>query len=273
MKLTAEQEKTLSAAFSEARAKQPQVKAREKTGVESWEKSDTDFATATHDAQLQFDYNKNPNEVSASDESKLRFIMQVVQQQGTNQLVTAGQDFTHDSEVWIQFFARYPLLFNFQLRESKKFSENDFTLSVNADLISTCIDAKAPEDIKNAFIQALKNSGGDALNSSTKENNLQFLTLIRSYDKASTLTIYRAQLDMKTVDVRTICGGVKKVDLKISYDRVVFEINNTLALAIYPTLVGQATDIAAQFMSTFFKQFAEKEFNRFKKWLDDLGKK
>lgn len=239
---------------------------------ESWKKSENNFGSNVRDVQLEFDYNNNPEEVPHDEEEQLRFIMQVVQQQGTNKLAQAGEAFTKNSDIWIEFFAKYPLLFNFQQRESKTLTENDFSLSVNTKLVETCIDAKAPADIKAAFIQALQDSSGEVLSTTKKEQNLEYLALIRTYDKASTLTIYKAELQMKVKEVKSLCGGIKTVDLKIIYDRIVFEINNQLALAIYPELSKDAADLATKYLSEFFQQFAKQEFQDFENWLDSLGK-
>lgn len=238
----------------------------------SAEEEKNTFDSDVKDAELQFDYNKNPKAVSEADEKKIRFVMQVVQQQGTNQLSNAGKDFTNNSEVWIEFFTKYPLLFSFRSRQSKKLTENEFTLSVNSALVGACLDSQSPTAIKEAFIQALKSSGGEALSKTDKTTNLQYLAIIREYDKASTLTLYKAELRMEVSKVKTICGGGSKVDLSIAYDQVVLEMSNELALAIYPKLASEAAEIATEFMSSFFKKFAEEEFDRFDQWLKSLGK-
>jgi hypothetical protein len=272
--LSAEAEKSLQEAFESAKSQSENfpfvILAVDTDGA--WEKSETEFNSNEHDVSLQFDYNKNPAEVPPAQEAQLRFVMQIVQQQGTNGLANAGQDFTKDSDVWIEFFAKYPLLFNFQSRKSKILDSNDFTLSVNSDLVTTCIDVNAPADIKSAFIQALQSSSGEVLSTTQKKEKLEYLALIRSYDKASTLTIYKAELRMEVTQVKTLCGGVEKVNLHIAYDEVVFEINNQLALAIYPELSKEAADIAVQYLSEFFKKFAEQEFRDFETWLDSLGR-
>lgn len=255
-------------AQKEALKRQEMVKAPS----DSWQKSETKFDSNIHDVQLQYDYNKNPDLITKEQENQLRFIMQIVQQQGTNKLIDSGKDLTKNSDIWIEFFARYPLLFNFQERKSKTFTENNFSLSADAKLLEACLDASAPLDIKNAFIQALKDSGGEVISTTTKKQNLEYLALIRSYDKASTLTIYKAQLNMQVSEVKTICGGAKNVTLNISYDRIVFEINNQLAIAIYPELSKEAADIAVKYLTTFFKDFATKEFQKFENWLNTLGK-
>lgn len=75
--------------------------------------------------------------VSKEQEDQLRFVMQIVQQQATEQFGKLGEDFTRDSELWIQFYARYPLLFNFRERESKHFEKKEFFLTANEELIMT----------------------------------------------------------------------------------------------------------------------------------------
>lgn len=271
MSFTSQQNKALLQAFEKARTLSLGTDrlADLQVGAAS---PQTEFTSKTHDIQLGFDYNKNPEAVPPEDESKIRFIMQVIQNQATTQLANAGKDFSKDSEAWINFFVNYPLLFNFQQRESRKHDENQFSLSVNTDLVEALIDPKAPMDIKSAFIKALKNAGGEVIATTQKRDNLEYLALIRSYDKASTLTIYRAELKTKTSQVKILCGGTKKIDLHIVYDRIVFEINNQLAIAIYPELSKQAVDIASRYLQQFFSQFAEEEFKRFDDWIKGLGR-
>lgn len=263
----------LAAAFEHARTKHAKLLTSATADEQRWSTPLTNFETKQRDVQLSFDYNPDKTIVSDEDEGKLRFVMQVVQQQATNKLASAGVDFTNDSETWIQFFARYPLLFNFRGRSKKHIDEKEFSLGVNTKLVSAAIDAKAPEDIKSAFIQALQDAGGEVLKTTTKTTHLQYLTLVRSYSKASTLTIYRAQLDMETKIVKTLCGGTARAHLVVDYDQVDFEINNTLALGLYDALVKVAVDEAVAFMTSFFKLYAKQEFDRFDAWLKSLGQK
>ena len=269
LNLDAEKQQKFQKIVDEVRQKQQNpLMTTDSAGASSH--SETQFDGPNFDITLQFDY--NAGNISAEDEAKLRFIMQFVQNQGTNALADAKKDFTHDSEAWIEFFARYPLLFNFRSRRSKKFEEKEFSLTVNTKMMDTFIDAKAPADIKEAFKQALQDSGGEVLSTTKKNNDLQYLALIRSYDKAATLTIYRAMLKMEVSTVKTLCGGTQKAELKMEYDEIVFEINNMLALAIYPDLSKQATEVAIKFMKDFFLKFAEDEFKKFYEWLKNLGK-
>ena len=158
MQLSHESEKRIREAFESARLASKPIKGLYKIEApEPWKKSENKFESDVHDMSLQFDYNKNPDVVPPEEEKMLQFIMQVVQQQGTSALQKGKRDFTKD----IEFYARYPLLFNFQQRESKTLQENNFSLSVNTDLVKACIDDNAPENIKNAFIKALQDSQGN----------------------------------------------------------------------------------------------------------------
>jgi hypothetical protein len=232
----------------------------------------TQFKDKQNDISLQYDYNKDPASIPPDVETKLRFIMQVVQQQATNKLVTSGKDFTHDPEVWIQFFARYPLLFNFQSRTGKKIDESNFTLSVNSDLVNAVIDPASPQAIKAAFIQALRDNSNAVLTTTTKTTDLQYLTFVRSYAKASAITIYRAVLHEEVNTVKTFCAGGSSINLHVEYDEVVFEINNELALALYPSLSKISSRMVAKYLSEFFVEYAKQEFSEFEKWLDSLGR-
>jgi len=237
---------------------------------EPYELSDTTFADKNNDGQIQFDYNDGA--VSEEDEAKLRFVMQVVQNQGTQQLSKAGQDFTRDTEVWIQFFAKYPLLFNFRSRQSKTFSESDFSLTANTDLVKSLVDDSAPDAVKKSLLAALQSNGGDVIKTTKKEANVQFLCLIRRYSKASTLTIYKAELHNKVVDIKTMCGSAEKVDLDIAYDEIVFELNNALAIAMYEPMMKVAKDKMVDFVSEFFQKMAAGAIDDFNDWINGLGK-
>lgn len=118
---------------------------------------------------------------------------------GYEHICKKGNDFTRDPELWIAFFARYPLLFNFRERESKIFDKKDFSLDANAELINDCLGANTPKNIADAFIKALQKASGKVIATSSENEHLQYLTLIRSYDKASTLTIYRAELKLEVI--------------------------------------------------------------------------
>jgi hypothetical protein len=270
LRLNNDEERSLRQAVEQVRSGKAKRRMLSNSAEDAWAHTDTKFADPSHDIQLKFDY--STGNIPADDESKLRFIMQMVQNQGTDELASAKIDFTRDSETWIAFFARYPLLFDFRSRRSKTFTESDFSLSVNAKLFDQLLDAKAPDDVKAAFKQALQDSSGAVLSTTKKDTNLQYLALMRGYDVASTLTIYRAQLNMKVATVKTLCGGTQKANLDISYDEVVFEINNALAIAMYPALSKLAADKATAFMQDFFTKFAEKEFKDFDAWLHGLGK-
>ena len=104
-------EKALRTAFENAKKRQSALSA---VHNDQW-LGEGNFDSKDHDVFINFDYNKNPDEVPAEKESKIRFIMQVVQQQATSSLANASKDLTHDSETWISFFTKYPLLFNFRV--------------------------------------------------------------------------------------------------------------------------------------------------------------
>ncbi len=239
---------------------------------EEWAKAKTQFEKEKMDVLLDYDQNKNEQVISKEQEEQLRFVMQIVQQQATNQFATLGQNFTKDPELWIQFYARYPLLFNFRERESKHFEKKEFSLDANAELIEECLGANTPKNIADSFMRALRKESARVIDTSSENEHLQYLTLIRTYDKASTLTIYRAELKLEVSKVKTVCGGVQKQDLVIDYDRTVFEINNILAYALYPSLMETAkTELVAR-MTEFFLQMAKAEFDEFEKWLNNPTK-
>lgn len=268
--LTEEETASLKNAFQKAR--KPAIRLRAGSGDP--EAALTDFDSNQHDVFMNFDYNKNPDEISPADEKSLRFIMQVIQNQATSALANAKQDLTHDSEAWISFFAKYPLLFNFQGRNSRTYHEDDFTLdgsiAESTAFVKAFLGYSCPAGIAASLIAAIQSSSGPVLKTQTTEKNLQYLALCRGYDKASTLTIYRAQLDMRINEVKAICVSTRSVALDIKYDEVTFEINNELALALYPMLSKQAADIAAKYLSAFFLQFAEQEYQNFEKYLRSL---
>jgi hypothetical protein len=268
LKLTENEHANLKRVFDEAIA-------RKKLPVlgDSWSNAGN-FDSKENDVMMSFDYNKNPTEVPADDESKLRFIMQVAQQQGTSALANAAKDFTHDSETWVDYFAKYPLLFNFQSRNSKTYKEDNFTLSGSitdtANFVKTFLGYSTPLGIAANLIGVIRSASSPVLQTQTTEKHLQYLAFCRGYDKASTLTIYRAQLNMKVSDVKAVCVSTRNITLDMSYDEVVFEINNTLALALYPQLSQLAVIEATKFISAFFNQFAAQEYRDFDKWLKSL---
>lgn len=233
-----------------------------------------DFDDKEHDIFMDFDYNKNTEAISESDEGHIRFIMQVVQQQATHALAEASQDLTHDSETWISFFMHYPLLFNFQSRNSKTYHEDDFTLSGSVAeataFVKTFLGYSCPAGIALNLINVIQSSSGPVLKNLNTEKHVQYLALCRGYDKASTLTIYRAQLNMKVNEVKAICVSTRKVALDIAYDEVTFEINNDLALGLYPELSKQAIEEAAKYIGKFFHKFAEQEYQDFEKYIRSL---
>lgn len=232
----------------------------------------SDFKNKVMDGQVDFDANLNPDLIDSSQEAKLRFVMQVVQQQATGEIVALGQDQANNPEIWVQFFARYPLLFNLRSRLSKSLKEEKFNLSVNSELIGKVLPAKTPEDIKNAFVDALKSSAGEVFGKTKNETNMQFLALVRTYDKASTLTIYRAEMKSKVSEIKTTCGGTKSSQLDLIYDEITLEINNELAIGLYPALSQKTIDIAVRELTKFAEQMADKQFKEFRKWLDSLKK-
>jgi hypothetical protein len=270
--LPPEETQNLKVAFEKAKQNVSRPKGL-KAAADPWGAAGN-FDSAEHDVFLSFDYNKNTVAVPPEDEAAMRFVMQVVQSQGTHELANASKDFTHDSECWINFFCRYPLLFNFQSRITKTYKEDDFTLSGSvtgtANFVKTFLGYSSPEEIAVQLIGAIQSASGPVLSTQTTDKHLQYLVIARGYDKASTLTIYRAQLDMKVAEVKSICGGTKNVSLSMSYDEVVIELNNYLALALYPTLSKQAEAEAEKYILTFFTQFAAEEYSDFEKHLKSL---
>lgn len=259
----------LEQAFQDARDWKRQRTRRRSNGAEGWEEAKTNFEKNTSDIRLEYDQNVNPDAVSKELEGQLRFVMQVVQQQATNTFINNGRDLTRDPELWIAFFARYPMLFNFRERESKEFDKKEFSLDANAELINDCLGANTPKDIADSFIKALRNASGKVISTSSESEHLQYLTLIRTYDKASTLTIYRAELKLEVRQVKTICAGTAKQDLHIDYDRIVFEINNALAQALYEPLMNTSKEELVTRLTGFFKTMAKQEFDAFDEWLKD----
>lgn len=235
-----------------------------------WDEAKTDFEKSKSDIMLEYDQNVNPDVVSEEMEEQIRFVMQVVQQQATNAFVKRGRDFTRDPELWIDFFARYPLLFNFREREGKTFDKKEFSLDANEELINDCLGANTPKNIADSFMKALRSASGKVISASSESEHLQYLTLIRTYDKASTLTIYRAELNLEVKKVKTICAGTAKQNLHISYDRIVLEINNALAQALYAPLVTTAKDLLVDELTSFFLKMAREQFDSFNKWLQEL---
>lgn len=265
--MTESEQNRLEQAFQKARKwKQEHTRLRS-DGDESWAEAKTQFEKNKTDIMLEYDQNINPDAVSAELEEQLRFVMQVVQQQATNTFAKQGGDFTRDPELWIAFFARYPLLFDFRERESKTFDKKEFSLDANAELINDCLGANTPKNIADAFIKALQKASGKVIETSSEDEHLQYLTLIRTYDKASTLTIYRAELKLEVKKVKTICAGTAKQDLHIDYDRIVFEINNALAQAVYEPLMKTAKAELVTRLTEFFQSMAKEEFDAFDEWL------
>lgn len=270
MNMTELEQKRLEQAFQDAKEwKLRHVRLRG-DGDEGWEEAKTKFEKDKCDIRLEYDQNINPDVISKDLEEQLRFVMQVVQQQATETFAKKGEDFTRNPELWIAFFARYPLLFNFRERESKIFDKKDFSLDANAELINDCLGANTPKNIADAFIKALQKASGKVISTSSEDEHLQYLTLIRSYDKASTLTIYRAELKLAVKQVKTICAGTAKQDLHIEYDRVVFEINNLLAQAVYQPLLDTAKGELVSRLTAFFQTMAKEQFDTFDEWLKDL---
>lgn len=268
--LTMEAQATLERAFDDAKQwKRKRMRLRG-SGPEGWEEAKTQFEKNKSDIRLEYDQNLNSEEVSKELEKQLRFVMQVVQQQATSTFAKKGADFTRDPELWIAFFAQYPLLFNFRERESKVFDKKEFSLDANAELINDCLGANTPKNIADSFIKALQKASGKVVETSSENEHLQYLTLIRSYDKASTLTIYRAELKLEVKKVRTICAGTAKQDLHIDYDRTVFEINNALAQVLYEPLMNTAKDELVTRLTAFFLAMAKEEFDNFDAWLKNL---
>lgn len=259
----------LKQAFQDAKEWERQRGYPSNDGGEGWKEAKTKFEKAKSDVMLEYDQNVNPEAVSRELENQLRFVMQVVQQQGSNTFAKKGEDFTRNPELWIAFFARYPLLFNFREREKKVFDKKEFSLDANAELINDCLGANTPKIIADSFIKALREASGRVIAASSENEHLQYLTLIRSYDKASTLTIYRAELKLEVKKVKTICAGTAKQDLHIEYDRIVFEINNVLAQALYEPLVKAAKDELVSRLTEFFLKMAKEQFDDFDKWLKD----
>lgn len=265
--LTPEQEKALGEAFEQAKQHSREMK---KDSISQ----EQDFDAKEHDVFMNFDYNKNPDAVPPENEAQIRFIMQVVQSQGTHALSQAKKDLTKDSETWISFFENYPLLFNFQSRNSKTYKEDNFTLSGSiaeaTSFVKAFLGYSCPTGIALNLIGVIQSASGPVLKTITTEKHVQYLALCRGYDKASTLTIYRAQLNMKVSDVKAICVETRNITLDIAYDEVTFEINNALALGLYPALSKQAVDIAAEHIGKFFLEFAEQEYRDFERFLRDL---
>ncbi len=258
----------LEQAFQDAKGwKRQRASFRNDSG--GWEEAKTKFEKSKSDIMLEYDQNVNPDAVSKEMEDQLRFVMQVVQQQASNTFVKRGDDFTRNPELWIAFFARYPLLFNFRERESKQFDKKEFSLDANEEFITDCLGANTPKNVADSFIKALQKASGRVISASSESEHLQYLTLIRSYDKASTLTIYRAELKLEVKKVKTICAGTAKQDLHIDYDRVVFEINNVLAQALYDPLVTAAKGELVTRLTEFFLKMAREQFEDFDKWLQD----
>lgn len=267
--MTELEQNRLEQAFQDAKEWKLQRSGLCSDGAEGWEEAKTQFEKDKSDIMLEYDQNVNPDAVSQEMEEQIRFVMQVVQQQATNTFAKKGDDFTRNPELWVGFFARYPLLFNFRERESKVFDKKEFSLDANAELINDCLGANTPKNIADSFIKALQKASGRVIEASSENEHLQYLTLIRSYDKASTLTIYRAELKLEVKQVKTICAGTAKQDLHIEYDRIVFEINNTLAQAMYDPLVKVAKDELVTRLTEFFLQLAKEQFDVFDEWLND----
>lgn len=171
---------TLERAFDDAkRWKRKRMRLRG-SGPEGWEEAKTQFEKNQSDIRLEYDQNLNSEAVSKELEDQLRFVMQVVQQQATSTFAKKGADLTRDPELWIAFFAQYPLLFNFRERESKVFDKKELSLDANAELINDCLGANTPKNIADSFIKALQKASGKVVETSSENEHLQYLTLIRS---------------------------------------------------------------------------------------------
>ena len=178
--LTMEAQTTLERAFDDAKQwKRKRMRLRG-SGPEGWEEAKTQFEKNQSDIRLEYDQNLNSEEVSKELEKQLRFVMQVVQQQATSTFAKKGADLTRDPELWIAFFAQYPLLFNFRERESKVFDKKEFSLDANAELINDCLGANTQKNIADSFIKALQKASGKVVETSSENEHLQYLTLIRS---------------------------------------------------------------------------------------------
>ena len=57
--------------------------------------------------------------------------------------------------------------------------------------------------------------------------------------------------------------------MDISYDEVTLEINNELAVALYPVLSKQAAETSAKYQC-LFRQYADEEYQAFEKYLKSL---
>lgn len=236
------------------------------------EKNKGEFKEQNFDVQLSFDYNMDPVAVPPKDEAKIRYVMQSIQNLATYHLEKKGKDFKHNSDAWIEYFSKFPLVFNFASRRTVKKDFKDFSLSTNGELIGSLVDAKAPQDVKDDLVAAIKKSGGELAKTSDEKQSVQYLSLIRVYGKASRLVIYKAQLDKDVKTIKTVCASAQKMDIKVLYDQVDFEINNQLAIGLQKPILDKTIKEVFPEIVKMFVVIAKESVDDFNAWLDGLGK-
>ena len=199
----------------------------------------------------------------------IQYVMQIVENQATQSMPKAA---LKDSKLWfdylIQFFTGYPFpFFNYASHKDHNLERSHFQLGVNTDLVEDILGTQAPADARQAFIKALRSNGGKVLETDTEAKHLHYIAIIREYSKASRLRIFYATLDMDIKVIKTLCGGSESVHLKGSMTSTEFEINNELALALYPTLSQLETETASKALAEFVRSWSAKKNQQFQAWL------
>lgn len=201
--------------------------------------------------------------------NRIQYVLQIVQNQATQSMPSAG---SKNSKLLFdffnQFFTGYPFpFFDYANHKDYDLERNHFQLAVNTDLVEDILGTQAPADARQDFVKALRSHGGKVLETDTEAKHLHYIAIIREYSKASRLRIFHATLDMDIKVIKTLCGGSESVHLKGSMKSTEFEINNELALALYPTLSQLETETASKALAGFVRSWSAKKNQQFQAWL------
>ena len=207
--------------------------------------------------------------MSREQADHIKYVLEIVQNQGTSTMPEAGlKDSKKLFDFWNKFLTKYPFpFFDYLAHKQYKLEKTNFTLGVDTELVGDVLGSQAPTDARQDFINALKRHGGKALEVQTKAERLTYVAIIREYATASRLRLFHATLDADIKEVKTLCGGTESMHLKIDMESTEFEINNELALALYPKLSQLEEETACKVLSVFVRAWSQKKNQEFQAWL------
>jgi hypothetical protein len=222
------------------------------------------------------------SDMSADDFKACSTIMSVVQNMVQKTLTDAAAaanvplaDALVNMDAWVQAYVDFPFpFFNFSERQSDVYKKDNFSLSVDPEVVENFLSLKGVAGLKDAVLGALKKSNGVLVSYEGTDRNFNYFGVVTTYrDAGIDVRLIKFQMLLKTTNVKALCVTFDQTNFSSAYDTFKFTADTQLMLAMQKKMGDKLVDYFANQLLNFAASFYDDQMKNFKTNMTNLLKK